>query len=367
MDWSKALENVSDGVLALDSEWRITYANGRAERLFRRRRAELQERSWWELFPYLLETPAEADLRAGMGATLAQRFKIFHPPLYAWHEVLTVPSDGGLLVILRDVTDATRMQEREAVRSAIREVFDQAPIAISITRGPEHRVEIQNAMSRQLVGGRDLEGLTIRSALPEIEGQGILELLDQVYTSGQPYHGTEIPVRYDRLGDGAMYDGCFNVTYQPLLDSTGHVTGVLGLSVEVSGLVAERNHVRRQAAVQSAVLTQLAEGLIITAANGDITFVNDVARRLHGTGKLDVQASEYANVYGLLTEEGEPFSPEQLPLARAALHDETVSGARWKIARPDGSVIRVEGSAQPVFLEDGTKVAAVLTLREIPG
>ena len=346
MDWAKALENVSDGVLAFDSEWRIIYLNDRAERLFRRKRAELRDRSWWEAFPYLLGTSAETEFRAAMGASLPQRFKVFHPPLYAWHEVLAMRSEGGLLVILRDVTDVTRLQEREAVRAAIREVLDQAPIAISITRGPDHRFEVQNAVSRQLVGGRNLEGLTVRSALPEIEGQGILEVLDRVYTTGEPFHGTEIPVQYDRLGNGELYDGCFNITYQPLLDSTGRVYGVLSLSVEVSELVTQRNEIRRRAAVQSAVLNQLAEGLIICDAEGRITFANEGAKRIYGVATLDA-------------------APD--PLVRAALRDEFVANERWKIARPDGSDVLVVGNAQPVFLDGGSKVAAVLTLREVAG
>lgn len=39
---------------------------------------------------------------------------------------------------------------------------------------------------------------------------------------------------YDRNGDGTMYEGLFNITYQPLVDTTGQVYGVLSLSVEVA-------------------------------------------------------------------------------------------------------------------------------------
>jgi len=54
-----------------------------------------------------------------------------------------------------------------------------------------------------------------------------------------------------------------------------------------------------------------------------------------------------------------------LPLARAVLHDEFVSGARWCIRRPDGTTIMVEGSAQPVFDERKQKIACVLVMRPL--
>lgn len=234
MDFAKALDNVSDGVVALDSEWRVTYVNSRAELLYRKKRKDLCDRVWWDVFPYLVGTPAEQELRQATQGTMMRRIKVFHPPLYAWHDKLAIPSEGGLLLVLRDVTDITRMQQTEAVRSAVREVFDQAPIAITLLRGAEHRIDIMNPRARQLLGGRSLEGLTIRNALPELEGQGMFELLDQVYQTCQPYEGRDVPIQYDRTGDGTLYEGCFNITYQPLLDSTGNVYGVLSVSVEVT-------------------------------------------------------------------------------------------------------------------------------------
>lgn len=366
IDSAEALKYVSDGVVALDGQWRFAYVNPRAALLLRKRADELLERTLWDVLPYLAGTPAEEDLRGAMGATVPKRFRVFHPPLYAWHEIQAVPSGEGLLLLVRDVTDVSRMQHSEAVQSAVREVFEQVPLAVSVLRGPDHRVEIMNTAARQLLGGREMEGRSVRSALPELEGQGIFELLDQVYETGKPFEGKEVPVRFDRFGDGTMHDGCFNILYQPILDNTGRVSGVLSLSVEVTDLVRQRTEVERRAAEQEAVLCQLTEGVIVTDAEGRITFVNDAAERLHGVSRLDVEPQQYTEAYSLYTMDGDPYPAAELPLARAVLRDEVVTGARWRIRRPDGTEVRVEGDARPVVLEDGTRVAAVLTLRELP-
>ncbi|MHA0111704.1 hypothetical protein ACXYUI_32140, partial [Klebsiella pneumoniae] len=46
----------------------------------------------------------------------------------------------------------------------------------------------------QLVGHRNILGMPVREALPEIQGQGFFELLDEVYRTGQPYSGRNMRV-----------------------------------------------------------------------------------------------------------------------------------------------------------------------------
>jgi hypothetical protein len=86
---------------------------------------------------------------------------------------------------------------------------------------------------------------------------------------------------------------------------------------------------------------------------------------LHGVAVLDVEVDQYSATYHLLTVDGAPYPSEQLPLARAALHNETVLNARWRIARPDGTQVLVEGSAQPVIDDRGHKFACVLNIRRV--
>ncbi|HEX8359952.1 MAG TPA: PAS domain-containing protein [Longimicrobium sp.] len=359
MNIEDALEHVSDGVVGLDAEFRVVYANGRAELLLGKRRPDLVGHGWWELFPYLAGSPAERELLGVAAARMARVFKVFHPPRYSWHEVRALPSGDGMLMVMRDITDVTRSRQQENVR----EVIDLAPVAISVMRGPDHRVEIMNQLSRQMLGGRDLEGETARSALPELQGQGFFEILDSVYTTGEPFQGSEVPVSYDRVGDGVMHHGFFDFTYQPIFDVGGKVNGVLSVSVEVTSLVHERARLEQRAAEQEAVLAQLAEGVIVTDREGRITFVNQTAEELHGVGRLDVPPSQYAAAYHLFTDEGEPYPSSELPLARAVVHGETVAGARWRIRRPDGTEVLVVGNARPVLDAEGERVAAVLTLR----
>jgi PAS domain S-box-containing protein len=66
----------------------------------------------------------------------------------------------------------------------------------------------------------------------------------------------------------------------------------------------------------------------------------------------------------LLTVDGLPHPPHELPLARAVLYGETVQDARWIIERADGTRVLAVGSARPVRGKDHQLVGAVLTLRD---
>ncbi|MCJ2046176.1 ATP-binding protein [Methylobacterium sp. J-078] len=112
-----------------------------------------------------------------------------------------------------------------------------------------------------------------------------------------------------------------------------------------------------------AILGQLAEGVIVTDAAGRITLVNEAAAAIHGVARLDVEPDDYSETYHLYTEEGVPYPPEDLPLARAVT-GATVRDARWRVRRPDGVEVLAIGSARPLIGRDGHRVGAILTMRD---
>ncbi len=121
--------------------------------------------------------------------------------------------------------------------------------------------------------------------------------------------------------------------------------------------------VETAALTQAAILSQLAEGVIVTDEAGHITLVNEAAAAIHGVTRLDVPPDAYSRTYHLFTEDGAPHPPFDLPLARA-VRGETVRDARWRIRRPDGVVVLAIGSAQPLRDLAGRQIGAVLTLRD---
>jgi len=116
-----------------------------------------------------------------------------------------------------------------------------------VTRGPEHVTVAANALYDEISGGRGPVGRPVREVFPELEGQGFFELLDQVYATGEPFVGREMPVQYDRDGDGRSELHHFNFVYQPLRDVQGAVYGIMTHAVDVSDQMRARQEAERRA------------------------------------------------------------------------------------------------------------------------
>ncbi|KAA2234897.1 PAS domain-containing sensor histidine kinase [Salinarimonas soli] len=134
---------------------------------------------------------------------------------------------GGVLAIVVETTERVLAERRIAEEGRrLRDMFEQAPGIMAITRGPEHVFELANAAYLDFVGGREAIGRSIREALPELDGQGYFELLDGVYRSGRPYLGRHMPARLRRRAGEALETRYVDFVLQPLTDERGGVTGI---------------------------------------------------------------------------------------------------------------------------------------------
>jgi PAS domain S-box-containing protein len=117
----------------------------------------------------------------------------------------------------------TELRESEARWRAL---LDQAPSFKCILAGPEHRVAYANAGYRRLVGDRELVGIPIREALPDLAGQGYFELLDAVFRTGNPYVGRDSRVMIMRDDTGEPDEVYLDFVYQPITDAAGAISGI---------------------------------------------------------------------------------------------------------------------------------------------
>ncbi|MCC7106644.1 MAG: PAS domain-containing protein [Chloroflexi bacterium] len=128
---------------------------------------------------------------------------------------------------------------------------------------------------------------------------------------------------------------------------------------------AARAEAEKLAAERSAILDHIAEGVIIASPTGEIVFVNAAARRIHGISEPDASLARRAGPYRLLTPAGEPHPPGELPLERAARRGQTVLEHEMQVQRADGSRVVVAANAAPVLGDDGVRLGAVLTMRDV--
>lgn len=105
------LESISDAFYTLDLGWRFTYVNSRAEQLLERRREDLLGTCFWDEFAPALDTDVEWAYRSALAEGRTVVLDEYHyPPLDRWFQVNAYPSEQGLAVYFRDITESRRDQ-----------------------------------------------------------------------------------------------------------------------------------------------------------------------------------------------------------------------------------------------------------------
>jgi PAS domain S-box-containing protein len=163
----------------------------------------------------------------------------------------------GTVIVFRDISarfreDHERAQllarehdallEAEAQRQRLETLFMQAPVAICLTRGPDHVVELVNPLGRTLVGERLAFGRSARETISGLD-PNLLHLLDEVFRKGTPFVGHELPLRADFSGTGHVEVKYFDFTWQPWRGVDGGILGTMGLCADVTEQVLARGEV----------------------------------------------------------------------------------------------------------------------------
>lgn len=108
----------------------------------------------------------------------------------------------------------------------MRALYMHAPGFIATTEGPDHRLTFANESFKRYVGKRQLEGLTVTEAMPETVEQGFIELLDNVYATGIPYHGKSVPYAFPDADTGEVTRHYGDFVYVPVRDANSNIVGL---------------------------------------------------------------------------------------------------------------------------------------------
>lgn len=116
-----------------------------------------------------------------------------------------------------------------------RNMILQAPVAISMLHSRELIIETANGSMLE-IWRRDASiiGLPLIQALPELEGQGFIELLQMVIDTGVTHYGFERAALLKRRGQNELEEAYFNFVYAPVRDNGEQVSGVMVVATEVT-------------------------------------------------------------------------------------------------------------------------------------
>jgi PAS domain S-box-containing protein len=101
---SRLMETMPAGLVRLDQDWRFSYVNAVAERIYDRSRADLVGQGVFDVFPDMRGTVFDEVYAEAMSSGEPRTLEAYFQPLASHFEVAVWPDDAGLTLFFLDVT-----------------------------------------------------------------------------------------------------------------------------------------------------------------------------------------------------------------------------------------------------------------------
>jgi two-component system sensor histidine kinase VicK len=196
---------------------------------------------------------------------------------------------GGVLVTCFETTEKVSSTQKiqstfhklEANEAKLRYMLAGAPVAIGVFSGRDLIIESANSKILEVWDKTsEIIGKPLHVALPELEGQAFLQLLDDVYTSGEPFYGNEVKAMV--YVKNILKEIYFNFVYQPLKNPDGATSSVMVVATDVSEQVKARKELEKAKDTIDLAIQTSAIGIWTADLGTDLLTFSEQARLVHG-------------------------------------------------------------------------------------
>jgi PAS domain S-box-containing protein len=347
------LERITDAFFALDGEWRVSYANAQCGRMLNLNVEDYLSRNLWEAFPSLVGTIFYEQYHKAVQQKVAVQFEAYLPLFESWYEVHAYPSESGLSVFFRDITERMKAEEkRRQTEEELRRlslVAKETADAVSIVETDGRISWVNDAFTKlfgytfeEAVGGRHSELLRGPDSDLQTERE-----MKRCFAEGQPFKG-EI-LAYTKSGETRW----LNATGQPLLDQEGKVEGFFIIQTDVT----RRKHKKELIRKLSTYMQKTKDLVVVVDTDCRINWVNEAFEKTSGY--------TFAEVSGLKCNEllqGPGTDPKTAAYIKSCMERAEPFQAEILNYPKQGKPYWLEIYGQP-FFDDNGKVTEFFTIQ----
>ncbi|WP_246202143.1 PAS domain-containing sensor histidine kinase [Spirosoma agri] len=115
----------------------------------------------------------------------------------------------------------------------------ESPIPIALLVGRELIITVANDPQLAVWGkGNDVFGLSLARAIPEMEGQPFLAILDEVFATGKTFSTNNTPA--NMVSNGVTRTVYFDFSFKAIRNRQGAVYGIIATGIEITQQIADR-------------------------------------------------------------------------------------------------------------------------------
>jgi PAS domain S-box-containing protein len=123
------LESFTDAFFEVDFQWTVTYWNKEAERLLLMPRELIIGKNLWQVYRDAIPLKFYSEYHLAMCNKVSRRFEEYFTPQQKWFEVAVFPSEQGLSVCFKDITERkTAITELLEEKQKYADLFNLSPV-----------------------------------------------------------------------------------------------------------------------------------------------------------------------------------------------------------------------------------------------
>lgn len=250
------LGSIDDGFFSLDREFRVTYVNERGANIIGQTRETMTGRSLWAIFPEAVGSDFECAYQTAMAQRVTAAAEAFYAPLNAWFEAYAYPSEGGISVFFRNISDRKRAEQ------ALRESQADLSWAQAVGQIGSWRLNVQrnelfwSDENYRIFGVPKGTPLSYETFLSMVHPED-LEYVNRKWTAalhGEPY---DIEHRIV-VGDTVKW---VRERAEPELDADGQFLGGFGITQDITSRKESEQRIENSL-IRFELLAQTAEDLL---------------------------------------------------------------------------------------------------------
>ena len=299
-------------------------------------------------------------IQSGVGRTDFEEEIVSASGLHAWALTTKLPfadaeGSAGVVGIVRDITERKSLERRiDEERTLLRGVIDNLPDAI-FAKDRDGRFILANKAVAEIVQAGEPEQLLGRTDADFYPTEMAAEFAsDERAVIGE---GRKLINKVEpKVVKGV--ERSILTTKVPLFDTEGRITGLVGVSRDVSSLREAQDALRRSEERYRSLVEDIGVGIVSADSSGTITFTNSVVREIFGFPK---GASAGRNIREFLTDEGHARVRKEIGGRREG----DKSAYELSIVRADGEKRWVLITAVSRFDQAGTYTDSFATVEDV--
>jgi len=277
------LERLTAAVMILDRASCVTYLSHQADPLLAQTRAALLGKTFWEVFPEVVDSPFFRKYHDALRASLAVHAEEYYPPLHKWFELHLLPSPEGWDVYVQEVTQRKRAEEALSSIAAIVESSDDAIFSKML----DGTILSWNSGAERLYGYRasEIVGRPVRTLVPADRHQELQDIMHRLQAGERVDHFETVRIRKD----GRLVE--VSITLSPVKDAAGQISGASTISRDITERKQFEHQLRLSEHRLRALTEQSADAIQLLSAEGKILYSSDSVERVLGYKPEEIQGA----------------------------------------------------------------------------